>query len=286
MRFLSIIIFCMSFFPFSLFAKPKVKLTKNIVYKSSSLAGFNKKRHSLDICYPINDSLKSHDVVVFVHGGSWNTGKKNTYRRMARRFAEKGIVWVNVNYRLNPEVTYKAMCDDVARAVDYIHRNIAQYSGNPDRIFIAGHSAGAHIGALVAMDKQYFDAIGAPNPLKGAVMIDGFCLDLVDFFKITDPEFAKKYYNIFTNSDLEWQEATPSNYASRTNLPFFVLVGSRTYPGIKIGSERFMRALTNEGKSVQSTVCEGKKHIGMITQLFFNRKNPVLQQITDFVHSH
>lgn len=260
----------------------KTERLKNIHYVPAADKSFNSKRHTLDICRPENIS-KPLDVIVFVHGGSWNSGKKNTYRTMGKNFAGRDVLWININYRLSPEVQYKDMCLDVARAIKWVKDSIGNYGGNAERIFIAGHSAGGHLGALVAMNDKYFNALGMKNPIKGGIMIDAFCLDLVDFFTITSPKFSEMYYPIFTNNDVEWQEATPANYASRTRIPFITMVGGLTYPGIKIGAERFKRALENEGNTVESYVIDGKKHIPMITQFFLNKKNPYIETIMGFV---
>jgi hypothetical protein len=243
--------------------------------------GFNKKKNTLDVYYPKDiDTLK--DVVVFVHGGSWNSGSKNSYSFLGRNFAKKNVVEVNINYRLSPEVKYEEMTRDVAKAVVWVYDHIKEYGGDPNRIFIAGHSAGGHLAALVSMDSDYFLYEGIENPIKGAFMIDAFCLDLVDYFKITAPVFSKTYYPIFSNNDLVWQRATPNNYVERTNIPFYTFVGSKTYPAIIIGTDRFNRTFEREGKSIITKTIQGKRHVGMILQMYF-KKNQMYSDMLSFM---
>lgn len=269
--------------PFSFsFASTGVKKQKNIPYVNPSAASFDKKRHTLDVFYP-EQKEELHDVFIFVHGGSWNSGKKNSYKFLGRNFAKKGVVEVNINYRLSPQVDYKAMAADVAAAIVWVKDHIKEYGGNPDRIFISGHSAGGHLAALVAMNNEYFEDQGIKNPLKGVVIIDGFCLDLIDYFKISAPQFSKNYYPVFSSEELNWQIATPANYAERTNLPFIIFSGSKTYPAISIGNGRFKSRMDREGKKCEYIIIKGKRHVGMILQMY-RSKNQMYKYILDFMN--
>jgi acetyl esterase/lipase len=97
-------------------------------------------KHRLDLFVP--EGLKDAPVLIFVHGGGWTSGDKNLYSFVGRAFAEQGFVTAVINYRLSPQVQHPAHIEDVARAFAWVYRNIAQYGGNPEKIFVMGHSAG------------------------------------------------------------------------------------------------------------------------------------------------
>ena len=106
-----------------------------------------------------------------IHGGGWRTGDKanqSQRRQKATFFAGNGFVYVSVNYRLSPAVRHPAHVEDVAKALSWIVDHIASYGGDPKRIFLMGHSAGAHLAALVTADKTYLTKLGkSPAMLSG-----------------------------------------------------------------------------------------------------------------------
>jgi acetyl esterase/lipase len=113
-------------------------------------------RQALDVFSPAE--VNNAQVVLVVHGGSWMMGDKNfygLYRGVGRYLAEKGMVAVLINYRLSPLVRYPAHVQDVARAYAWVCCNIGKYGGDPERIFLCGHSAGGHLVALLATDDAY-----------------------------------------------------------------------------------------------------------------------------------
>ena len=137
-------------------------------------------RHTLDIFSP--KDLKNRPVVIFVHGGGWIFGDKNMFgyhRSVGLFLARHGVVTINVNYRLSPEVQHPGHVEDVARAYAWVRRNIATYGGDPDRILLCGHSAGGHIVALLGTDDRYLTnpkfGLGPRDraALRGVIAISG-----------------------------------------------------------------------------------------------------------------
>jgi acetyl esterase/lipase len=112
-------------------------------------------RNKLDLYLPDRPIFP---VVVFVHGGAWVSGDKAFYSHVGGFFAKHGIGAVVVNYRLSPQVRLPAPVQDVARAFAWTHRHIAAYGGDPDRLFLCGHSAGGHLVSLLATDDRYIRA--------------------------------------------------------------------------------------------------------------------------------
>ncbi len=97
-------------------------------------------------------------VVVFFYGGSWQRGRKENYGFLGTAIAERGYLVVIPDYRKFPAVRYPAFVEDGAAAVAWVHARIADYGGDPQRIFLSGHSAGAHIGAMLVSDERYLAA--------------------------------------------------------------------------------------------------------------------------------
>lgn len=135
------------------------------------------ERQVLDIYAP--DGAKDLPVVFWIHGGGWQTGDKTDVQIKPRVFARRGFVFVSTNYRLLPHVEMGVLIRDVARSLGWVHKNIAGHSGDPRRIFVMGHSAGAQLAALLCIDDCYLKAEGVPfDVLQGCVPVDGDTYDL------------------------------------------------------------------------------------------------------------
>ncbi|POY37565.1 alpha/beta hydrolase [Solitalea longa] len=262
------------------FTTKGVQKKRDLPYVSSSSDDFDKLRHLLNVYSPLN--ANNCDVLIFVHGGEWDSGSKNIYGRLGKGFASRNTVFVSINYRLAPAHDYKDMAFDVARAVKWVKENIVNYGGNPGRVFLSGHSAGGYLTALVGMDDRFFQKAQIENPLKGLILIDSFLLDLHDFFTITDPEWATKYFQLFGIDPVKWQEATPMNYLKNTNLPIQSFLGTKTYPGIMLGNDRFRKQCELDGKKLEFNIIKDKAHRAMITQLFF-MDCPMYDTILNFI---
>ncbi len=135
------------------------------------------ERQVLDIYSPAD--AKDLPVVFWIHGGGWQAGDKSDVKIKPRVFMEKGFVFVSTNYRLLPDVDMGMIIRDVARSVRWVHDHIAEYGGDPQRMLIMGHSAGAQLAALICTDDRYLKAEGlAFSILKGCVPVDGDTYDV------------------------------------------------------------------------------------------------------------
>jgi acetyl esterase/lipase len=147
-------------------------LTSNIPYADPAA-----DRQVLDIYKP--DEAKDLPVVIWIHGGGWQTGDKSDVQIKPRVFTEHGFVFVSTNYRLLPKVEMGVIIRDVAKSLGWVHKNIAAHGGDPNRIFVMGHSAGAQLAALLCIDDRYLKAEGVPfAALKGCVPVDGDTYDV------------------------------------------------------------------------------------------------------------
>ena len=135
------------------------------------------ERQVLDVYAPANAG--NLPVVFWIHGGGWVTGDKSQVKLKPTMFNDRGYIFVSTNYRLRPHVEMEELTQDVARALGWTYKNIVKHGGDPERIFVMGHSAGAQLAALICTDHSYIRAEGVPpSVLKGCVPVDGDTYDL------------------------------------------------------------------------------------------------------------
>jgi len=151
------------------------KLTPDVPYVDSG-----HERQVLDIYTPEKEATdKGLPVMFWIHGGGWQVGDKDDVGLKPKVLTERGFVFVSTNYRLLPDVEMDVLIGDVAKALGWVHRNIAKHGGDPQRIFVGGHSAGAQLAALLCTDERYLKAEGVSfDVLKGCVPVDGDTYDI------------------------------------------------------------------------------------------------------------
>jgi acetyl esterase/lipase len=156
------------------------KLASNIPYADPA-----DERQVLDIYSPAD--AKDCPVVFWIHGGGWVTGDKAEVQEKPRAFTERGFVFVSTNYRLLPKVEMGTLIRDVAKGLGWVHKNIARYGGDPNRIFVMGHSAGAQLAAILCTDERYLKAENVSfDSIQGCVPIDGDTYDIPAMIETTE----------------------------------------------------------------------------------------------------
>lgn len=131
-------------------------------------------RQRLDVYVPEQLPPGGAPVVVFWHGGGWIDGDRARYRFVGATLADAGYVVVLPDYRLHPEVRFPAFVDDAALALKWVHDNAARFGGDAGKLFVMGHSAGAHQAALLALDPRYLDAVGGDRRwIRGLIGLSG-----------------------------------------------------------------------------------------------------------------
>lgn len=255
----------------------QIRVEKNINY-----AGNTEVRNTLNI-YHKKGEVKNQDVIVFIHGGSWSSGKKETYWWLGRNLAKKNIVTAIINYPLAPNATYKEMALASAKAVKWVQDSIVNFGGNPNRIFIMGHSAGGHLAELINADPQYFKAVGTKNPIKGVILDDAFGLDMDEYLsKAEKDDSYTDFLRTFSTAQKEWQLGSPLFYVKNIQNPHLIFYGSKTYPAIQIQSERIYKDLQAQKIPVKLEVIKGKKHVAMISQMIWGC-NDLYKSISAFL---
>jgi acetyl esterase/lipase len=144
----------------------RIELTQSIAYADRS-------RHRLDVCRP--RGAAAAPVVIFFYGGAWQSGYKELYRYVAKALARRGYVAVIPDYRIYPEVCYPEFLDDGALVVRWVKDNIARFGGDPEKLFLKGHSAGAHIAAMLSIDARWLGKVGLDprRAIAGLIGISG-----------------------------------------------------------------------------------------------------------------
>lgn len=151
--------------------------------RTTDLAYGDGPRRKLDIYRPLNAHGPA-PVVVFFYGGNWVAGERADYAFVGRALASRGIVAVIADYRLYPQVSYPDFLRDAAQAVAWTRREVARYGGDPQRLYVMGHSAGAYNAAMVALDGRWLAEQGmAPSDLRGWIGLAG----PYDFLPIENP---------------------------------------------------------------------------------------------------
>lgn len=209
-------------------------------------------------------------VLIFIHGGSWHSGRKEIYDFMGSRLARRGVVTVIIDYPLAPDYQVPAMEKASARAVQWVKEHISNYGGNPEEIYVSGHSAGGHLAALLAIKKEPWDELGVSNPLKGAILNDPAGLDWYWFLnEVRDRPDGKDNYDAFTDNPDTWKAYSPIYFLTGNEIPMLIMEGEKTYPGIRLTIDRFRKEADSKGLEYTYSYYPKTKHIPMVTQFFF-----------------
>ena len=188
----------------------RIAVTRDIAYADG-------ERHTLDVCRA--RTATAAPVVVFFYGGGWRSGNKGMYRYVGKALARRGYVAVVPDYRIYPPVLYPDFLDDGAQAVRWVKDNAAKFGGDPDKIFLIGHSAGAHIAAMLAIDATWLNKVGlAPGrDIAGLIGLAG----PYDFLPLKDETLIV----IFGGANRP--ETQPISYVAPGAPPALLLTGDK-----------------------------------------------------------
>ena len=195
---------------------------------------------------------------MFFYGGSWQSGSKSDYLALGQAFASKGIAVAVADYRVYPQVRYPAFLEDGARAFGYVHAHAADHGINPQRIFLAGHSAGAYIAVMLAADRRYLDQAGAsPQWIRGVIGIAG----PYDFLPLRD----KTLIAIFGGANRV--DTQPIEYVDGKLPPMLLAAGTDDTVVDPSNTSRLGARLRSFGSPVEEKFYPGIGHIGIILSL-------------------
>jgi len=215
-------------------------------------------RVSLDVYAPAN--ANHAPVVVFFYGGSWKNGKRQWYRWVGDALAARGVVAVIADYRLWPAVRMDGFLHDGAEAVRWARDHATEFGGDPSHLFVMGHSAGGHIAAMLATDKQWLASVGMkPRDLSGWIGVAG----AYDFLPLDDPDFI----DMFGHSPEEQARSQPINFVDGDEPPALLLQGEAdtiVFPSEAISMEGHYR---QAGESVELKLYPKLGHEGLLFAL-------------------
>ncbi len=233
-------------------------------------------RQGLDIHAPPGaDRLP---VLVFFYGGSWASGRRQDYGFAARALAARGFVVVVPDYRLVPDVRYPAFVEDGAAALAWTVANIARHGGDPARIATIGHSAGAYIALMLALDRRWTAAAGAPGAVKAAVGLAG----PYDFLPFEPGSAAEAAFGQAPDR----RDTQPIAHVRGNAPPVLLLTGDADDTVKPRNSAALAAALTTAGARAETRTYPGLGHIGIILALSkpFRGKAPVLADSAAFLN--
>ena len=260
MRFtFSIIIFVTAF----LFINCSSKKLTDISYLKNEEKSTS-ETSKMNVFVPRKSNPDQVPVLVFIHGGNWNSGSKGTYDLLGRNFASKGIITVIPDYTLSPNANYDVMTEQIAEVIKWVKNNIVKFNGDPNQIFITGHSAGGHLGALAVMNSKYgID----PKSISGIILNDAAGLDMKNYLEGNPPTSKDNYLATWTSDPEIWKAASPIYFLDKNTPPFLIYVGDKTYNSIKVANSRFVNALKPFQPNV-TPIRLNKKHVSMVLQYF------------------
>jgi acetyl esterase/lipase len=234
------------------------------------------KKHRLDLFLPTGTHWP---VLLFTHGGGWTEGDKglrvggaDVYGNIGRFFAAHGVGTAVINYRLLPDVTWRDQLQDVARAVAWVHSHIREYGGDPDRLFLAGHSAGSQLVTRVALDPAPLQKLNRSSAIIcGVAAVSGAGLDLADaktYELGADPAYYERRFRDRGPLDHQWQqEASPVSFVDASDPPFLILYAEGESEALHRQSRRLNEALALAGVDSQVVIVPGESHSRMVLTL-------------------
>ena len=218
-------------------------------------------------------------VVVFFYGGGWESGKRKDYRFVGAELATHGVMTIVADYRLYPEVVFPKFIEDGALAVKWAQEHAAESGGNPKRLFLMGHSAGAQIAAMLALNKQYLRAAGAdPHLIAGLIGLSG----PYDFLPLKKATLKKIF------GDPAPRSTQPIDFVTADAPPALLVYGSDDTTVDPGNSLRLAAALKSVGRPASLRAYPGVGHSRVV--LGFSaplaRAVPVTDDVMRFIDSN
>ena len=223
---------------------------------------------------------QTYPVLVFYYGGGWVKGSRGEYDFAGRAYAARGFVVVVPDYRLVPAVHFPVFVQDSALAVKWTRDNVARFGGDPRRITLGGHSAGAYNAAMLALDPLWLRDIGVdPKIVRAAALLAG----PYDFY----PFDKKRSIDAMSN----WPrplETQPIRFAAKDSPPLWLAAGTADDVVRPYNSERLAAKLKGLGATVELRLYPGKSHNDLIMGISkpLRGRAPTLQESVDFLHAH
>ena len=239
-------------------ALANIQAKQNIAYRENPHS-----RQVLDFARPKNSSKVP--LVMIVHGGSWEKGDKRSARNKVRYFIQNGYAIASTNYRLHPEVDPDEMASDIAAAFAWLHSQSDALNIDRTRMFIVGHSAGAHLVSLVGTNPDYLSVYGlSPEAISGIVALDTGLYDVaVQLNRVRkNTNYGRQLSDVFGSDPSFWDKVSPTHAArtGSTTLPKFLVVTSDGRADRDYQAKPFVAAINAAGGSAELIEAENRTH--------------------------
>jgi acetyl esterase/lipase len=234
-------------------------------------------RHRLDVYVPEVVPGKQRPLIVFWHGGRWSFGDKADYRFVGAALAELGCVAVLPNYRHYPEVKMPGFMDDAARAGQWAAAHAAEFGADAKRLYLMGHSAGAHLAALVTLDRRYFAATGQPVPsIAGVIGLSG----PYDFLPLLEADVQDMF-----GPPPDYPDSQPINFVRPDAPPMLLVHGLKDDTVWPKNSRNLATALDAQGAAVTLKLYPKLVHADTVAALSLPARGraPTLADIAAFI---
>ena len=251
---------------------PQYTLHKDLSYG-------NELRQNLNV-FSLKNQTKLAPVVVFFYGGSWTSGSKDDYRFIGEAFASKGIVTVIPDYRLYPQVKFPEFVNDGAKSLTWVRDNIEEYGGNSKEVYVMGHSAGAHIAAMLSYDNHFLKKQKIKQSfIEGFIGISG----PYDFLPFANPLNKK----IFA-PEKEFKKSQPINYVKRQSPRTLLIHGIHDKTVGIHNSRNLAKKLRANNVPVQTEFLDNLNHVQAIAKFskLLRGKGKLLTLVTNFVNDN
>ena len=256
----------------------------NVAYGPDSL-------QRLDIGTPI---ARGYPTIIFVHGGSLTSGDKNDddYRNVCATFPANGIACASINYRLAPRHAWPAQAEDVAAALKWVRTNIAEKGGDPNNVFLMGHSSGAALVATVSTDERFLAAHNMKLDVirgvisMGSIMYDDDLEQAIARYgrDRVDSAFKRDSDNRMFGSLEAYQAKWPVRHIHSGLPPFLFLIAEKEQhqPPILKTNQKFVDAARRLGNCAKLVVLPGRNHYSAIHRIHIPGDS-VFRIVEDFV---
>lgn len=222
-------------------------------------------KHKLDLYLPAE--AKKVPVLMWIHGGAWSMGDRAWFGEIGRRFAEEGIGFAAISYRLSPKVKHPAHIEDCARAFAWLRDHVAEHGGDPDRLFISGQSAGGHLTALLAADPGWLRALQVPDgAIKGAIPMSG--VYTIPALPASTRGLMAMFPDSFGSDPAVCRAASPSTHIGGLTIPTLVITESDDPGPVRLGARMLQAAAEKAGvKQIKFIDAENRNHFTIVTNL-------------------
>jgi arylformamidase len=214
-------------------------------------------RQQVDLYAP-DQALGDAPLIVYIHGGGWQIGNHKLVQEKPGHFTAQGYVFASAGYRLLPDAPVEQQAADLGEALRVLRAAAEDYGFDPNKIVLMGHSAGAHLAALIATDPKYAgDAFGA---IRGAVLLDGAGYDVALAIATPTMEMPLLYRDVFGTDPARHKALSPVTHAGGKDAPDWLALYVATRANSKAQSERLVAALVKGGARAEAMAISGTDH--------------------------